>query len=62
MKECMNCKAKNRTTDIYCRNCGYHIQSNGHYILINTIIVFLIIGIIGIIALFISSYMIYNTK
>ena len=58
MKECINCKAKNRDTDIYCRNCGCYMQSNGHYVLINIMITFLVIAILGLIALFIASYMI----
>lgn len=58
MKECINCKAKNRDTDIYCRNCGCYMQSNGHYVLINIMIVLLSICIFGLIVLFIASYMI----
>lgn len=58
MKECINCKAKNRDADIYCRNCGCHMQSNGQYVLINIMIAFLVICILGLIALFIASYMV----
>lgn len=58
MKECINCKAKNRDTDIYCRNCGCYMQSNGHYVLINIMIVLLSICIFGLIVQFIASYMI----
>lgn len=58
MKECNNCKAKNRDTDIYCRNCGCYIQSNKHYILVNIMIILLIVCIILLIILFIASYII----
>ena len=58
MKECINCKAKKRDTDIYCRNCGRYMQSNGQYVLINIMIAFLVICILGLIALFIASYMV----
>ena len=58
MKECINCKAQNRDTDIYCRNCGCYMKTNSHYILINVMIVSLVICILGLIALFIASYMI----
>lgn len=58
MKECINCKAKNRSEDAYCRNCGCYIQSNKYYILINVMIIFLILGNIGLIVLFIASYIV----
>lgn len=38
MKECINCKAKNKDMDIYCRNCGCKIKSNSYYVLINIMI------------------------
>lgn len=56
MKECINCKAKNRDTDQYCRNCGCYMQTNKHYVLFNIMIVFLIICILTLVALFIASY------
>ena len=58
MKSCYNCKGTNRNNDVYCRNCGYKMKSNGHYILINigTIISFL--ALIFIILLFIASYIV----
>jgi len=60
MKECMNCKAKNRDTDIYCRNCGCVMKKNSYYVFINMGIAFLVIGIIALIILFIASYMVYG--
>lgn len=58
MKVCINCKNKVRDTDTYCRNYGCYMQKNAHYILINVTIAFLFIAIVGLIALFIASYMI----
>ena len=56
MKKCYNCKAINRNTDKYCRNCGYIMKSNIYYILINIGTIIAFIGIIFIIILFIASY------
>ena len=58
MKECINCKAKNRDTDIYCRNCGCHLQSNKNYIITNVITVFIVLGMFFMVALFIALYMV----
>ena len=58
MKKCINCNSNIRETDIYCRNCGCLLQSNKSYIIINVMIVFIILGIIGMIALFIASYLV----
>ena len=58
LKKCLNCKWDVRDTDIYCRNCGCPLQSNGKYIFVNVIIVFVVLGILGMIALFIASYLI----
>ena len=51
MKKCINCKWDIRDTDKYCRNCGCPLQSNNNYILINVIIIFIVLIIIGMIAL-----------
>ncbi len=58
MKECINCKAKNRDTDLYCRNCGNYMQSTTYYVIINIMICFISIAILGLIVLFITSYMV----
>lgn len=58
MKKCINCNWDVRETDTYCRNCGCPLQSNKSYIIINVIIVFIILGIIGMVALFIASYLV----
>lgn len=58
MKECINCKAKNRTSDIYCRNCGCYIKNNRPYIIVNIMIALLVLAIVLLIILFISSYII----
>ena len=60
MKKCLNCKAINHSDDIYCRNCGFLLQSSKNYILISVMIIFIIIGIIFMIALFVASYMLTN--
>ncbi len=58
MRKCLNCKNDVRDDDIYCRNCGFLIQSNRNYIIVNIFIVIMVIGIIFLIALFVASYMI----
>ena len=58
MKSCYNCKGTNRDTDTYCRNCGCLIQSNKNYIITNVISIFLGIGILFMILLLISSYLV----
>ena len=58
MKKCINCKWDIRDTDAYCRNCGCPLQSNKNYIITNVIMGFIILGIIGMVALFIASYLV----
>ena len=58
MKKCLNCKWDVRDTDTYCRNCGCPLQSNKNYIITNVIIMFIVLGMIGMIALFIASYLV----
>lgn len=58
MKECINCKSKNRSGDKFCRNCGCFMQTNSHYILINVMISILTICIVGLIVLFVASYIV----
>lgn len=58
MKKCYNCKGINRNNDTYCRNCGYQIKKNTYYVLINIGMVFVILNLIFVIALFIASYII----
>ncbi len=58
MKECINCKKNVRDNDIYCRYCGCLQKGNGHYVLLDVMIIFIIICIIGLIILFISSYLV----
>ena len=57
MRKCLNCEANVRDTDRYCRNCGCVIQSNKNYIITNVIIVFIVLCIISVIALFVASYL-----
>ena len=58
MKKCINCKRYVRDDDKYCRQCGTMIISNKSYIIINIVSIILIIGIIFMILLFISSYLV----
>ena len=58
MKICYNCKNDVRDSDIYCRTCGCLLQKNSHYVLINVCIIFVVIGILGLVALFIASYLV----
>ena len=58
MKKCLNCKWDVRDTDTYCRNCGCSLQSNKNYIITNVIVVFIVIGMILMVALFIASYLV----
>ena len=58
MKKCLNCKWDVRDTDTYCRNCGCPLQSNNNYIIVNVMIVFIVLGMIGMVALFIASYLV----
>ena len=60
MKKCLNCNEVIRDKDIYCRNCGVHLKSNKSYIITNVIIVFISLGILFMIALFIASYLVSN--
>ena len=56
MKKCINCKWDVRDTDIYCRNCGCRLQSNKSYVITNILIILIIVGLVGMIALFVASY------
>jgi len=58
MKKCYNCKGINRDDDKYCRNCGYLLQSNIHYILVNIGTVIAFLGLLFVIALFVASYIV----
>lgn len=58
MKTCYNCENPIQDKDKFCRNCGCPIESNSHYIFINVLIAFATIVILGLIALFIASYII----
>lgn len=58
MKKCLNCKWDVRDTDTYCRNCGSHLQSNKNYIITSVIMLFIVLGIFFMVALFIASYMV----
>ena len=60
MKKCLNCDKDVKDDDIYCRNCGCVIQSNKNYIILNIMIFILEIGIIGLIILFIASFLVYK--
>ena len=56
MNKCYNCKGINRDSDIYCRNCGYKLQKNSHYILVNIGTILAFLGFLFVISLFIASY------
>ena len=56
MKKCMNCNAKNRDTDKYCRNCGCLLKNSFYYIVINILIILFVIIILFTVILFIASY------
>lgn len=58
MKNCYNCKGINRNTDIYCRNCGYKMQKNRHYVLINIGTIISFVALLFVIVLFITSYIV----
>lgn len=58
MKSCYNCKGTNRDTDIYCRNCGYKMQSSGYYVLINVGTILSFLALLFVIALFIASFIV----
>ena len=58
MKICYNCKNDVRDSDIYCRTCGYLLKKNSHYVMVNVGIIFVVIGILGLIVLFIASYLV----
>jgi hypothetical protein len=56
MKKCLNCAHDIRNTDIHCRNCGCKLESSKKIVLFKVLTVFVIIGILFMIALFIASY------
>ncbi len=58
MRKCINCKNDVKKKDIYCRNCGCRQYSAIHYILMDIAMVIVVIGLIGIIALLVTSYII----
>lgn len=58
MNKCYNCKGTNRNGDTYCRNCGYKLQSNGHYVLVNVGTILAFLGLLFVIALIIASYIV----
>ena len=57
MRTCTNCKALIRDNDIYCRNCGFKIQSNIKSIILNIVIVVTILALVLLLILFITSYL-----
>ena len=58
MKSCYNCKGTNRDADLYCRNCGYKMQNNGYYVLINVGTILSFLALLFVIALFIASFIV----
>ena len=60
MRKCLNCKWDVRDTDTYCRNCGCILQSNKSFIVTNVLLIIIILLIIGMIALFVASYLVSN--
>ena len=58
MKKCLNCKSDIRDTDSYCRNCGCPTKEDKNYVITNVLIILVIIGIIGMVALFVSSFLV----
>ncbi len=60
MKKCLNCHNMVKEEDNFCRHCGIKIQGNNHYILINVLKVFVIIGWILLILLFVASFIVYK--
>ncbi len=58
MKICPNCKGAIREEDIYCRNCGLSIKSNGYYVFLNILIILASLALVFIVALFIASYLV----
>ena len=57
MKECMNCKHMNKEKDVFCRNCGFVIKNDKHYVILNivTILAFILL-VFEIILLVVSFY------
>ena len=55
---CVNCENKIEQNDKYCRKCGIKIEKNAYYVLVNIMIFIAIIAIIGIIVLFIASFLV----
>lgn len=60
MKKCLNCHNTIKEEDKYCRYCGIRIENNNHYILMNVLKVFVIIGWILLILLFVASFIVYK--
>lgn len=58
MKKCYNCNGNNRSSDKYCRNCGYLLKNDSHYTLINLGIILTSILLLFVISLFVISYFI----
>ncbi len=58
MKVCPNCKNDTRDSDIYCRSCGIKIEKNNYYVLINVFTFLTAIGIVLIVALFVTSLLV----
>lgn len=56
MKKCANCNGAIRENDIYCRNCGLSVKSNGYYVLLDILIALASIALVFIIILYITSY------
>ncbi|MDO4375793.1 MAG: hypothetical protein Q4C33_01290 [bacterium] len=59
MKKCINCKNNIKEKDIYCRNCGCRLYSSFHYIFMDIAITIVVIGLIGVIALLVASYLLF---
>ena len=51
MKVCLNCQSDIRDTDKYCRKCGYKVQSKAYYIILNVMIIFMSISLVGLVIL-----------
>ena len=56
MKKCKNCDALIRDNDKYCRNCGIPLHGDLYILICNIFTVFIVLGIIFFVLLFIASY------
>lgn len=58
--KCLNCENPIQENDIYCPKCGIKIIKSAYYVIANIFIFIFTVLIIGLVALFIASFLVWR--